>query len=432
MLDFLYVYVCSLFSSLAIYYVGYSLCGNGKKFFRLRSVILLLILAFLVMGLYGFIDMNLRIPLCYYLFTMFFLFFFRQPTTNTMVASLISYVIIIISDFPILLGYIGLNWLTGNMFNFINETIIANILVVLISMAIVGIFKKQLIILYNKLCNTKKIDLIILAPMFFVTIGTIFFKAGISGWMYDETLWLNLLLVVTFTSITIYLLKEKMNNVTMKENYEELGKYVKNSEQLIEEYRITQHENKNQLVVIKTMVNTKNEELNEYLDNIIKEKHTIKYKWITSLKNIPLGCVKGLIHFKLLTMEELGISIDINVSKEVENSILKDFPVKNWDSLNKIVGVFLDNAIEATQMCKDKKFIMDVYLENDTVVFEFANTFDEVNQDEDKFISTKDKNRGHGLILVRRIIKSSEIYSNETSIKGGYFIQVLKIKKPTD
>ncbi len=432
MLDFLYTYLCSLISGLAIYYVGYSLCGASKKFFKLRSMILLMVLALLIMVLYDFVDMNLRIPLCYYLFTVFFLCVFKNSTTNTMVTSLISYVIIIISDFPILLGYIALNWLTGNMVSFINETLVANILVLLITMGIIKIFKKQLRFLYNKLCNTKKIDIIILAPTFFIAVGTIFFKAGNSGWMYDDTLWLNLLLVVTFTSITIYLLKEKMNNVMMRENYKELGKYVKNSEQLIEEYRITQHENKNQLVVIKTMVRPKNTKLLEYLDHIIKDKYTIKYKWITSLKNIPLDCAKGLIHFKLLRMEELGISIDINISKELQNSLLKDFPVKDWDSLNKIIGVFLDNAIEATATSKEKKFIMDAYLEDDTVVFEFANTFNEINQVDDGFVSTKDKTRGHGLILVKRIIRSFKIYSNETSIRNGYFIQVLKIKKTTD
>ena len=75
---------------------------------------------------------------------------------------------------------------------------------------------------------------------------------------------------------------------------------------------------------------------------------------------------------------------------------------------------------------------MDAYLEDDTVVFEFANTFNEINQVDDGFVSTKDKTRGHGLILVKRIIRSFKIYSNETSIRNGYFIQVLKIKKTTD
>ena len=432
MLDFLYTYLCSLISCSAFYYIGYSLCGDGKNFFKLKNIFLFLGSVLVITLLFYIVDMNLRIPLFYYVFTILFLLIYKKPSTNVMVACLIAYVIIIISDFPILLGYILLQSLTGNMFDFVKETIIANTLVLVESVAIYVIFKKKLVLLYEKLSNSKKIDIIILAPLFLLAIGTIFFKAGNSGWMYDDTLWLNLLLVVTFTSITIYLLKEKMNNVMMRENYKELGKYVKNSEQLIEEYRITQHENKNQLVVIKTMVRPKNTKLLEYLDHIIKDKYTIKYKWITSLKNIPLDCAKGLIHFKLLRMEELGISIDINISKELQNSLLKDFPVKDWDSLNKIIGVFLDNAIEATATSKEKKFIMDAYLEDDTVVFEFANTFNEINQVDDGFVSTKDKTRGHGLILVKRIIRSFKIYSNETSIRNGYFIQVLKIKKTTD
>ncbi len=42
--------------------------------------------------------------------------------------------------------------------------------------------------------------------------------------------------------------------------------------------------------------------------------------------------------------------------------------------------------------------------------------------------STKGKNRGHGLLLVSRILKENDIFISETKITEKLYIQTLKIK----
>ena len=43
--------------------------------------------------------------------------------------------------------------------------------------------------------------------------------------------------------------------------------------------------------------------------------------------------------------------------------------------------------------------------------------------------STKGKNRGHGLLLVKRLVEENEIFETKTEFQGNIYIQTIQIHK---
>jgi len=99
----------------------------------------------------------------------------------------------------------------------------------------------------------------------------------------------------------------------------------------------------------------------------------------------------------------------------------------------RILGILLDNAIEATSECKDK--IINVYIRNDFNIKRqlliIENTYNNKNVDIERIFekgySTKDKNTGLGLWEVRQILKKNSNLNLFTSNDNKLFKQQLEI-----
>ena len=106
--------------------------------------------------------------------------------------------------------------------------------------------------------------------------------------------------------------------------------------------------------------------------------------------------------------------------------------VKENNHLSKIIGVFLDNAKEAALSSKLKEVTINIYVENKTIVFEIANSYDgEINVDNiyNAGYSNKGKNRGYGLVLAKNLVDDNPMFENITTTLNGYFVQKLIVKK---
>ena len=74
---------------------------------------------------------------------------------------------------------------------------------------------------------------------------------------------------------------------------------------------------------------------------------------------------------------------------------------------------------------------IEIYLIKDKIEIIITNTFNnDVNLDKigKETFSTKGKNRGHGLLLVSKILGENKIFEAKNEIKGNIYIQSLKIK----
>lgn len=245
----------------------------------------------------------------------------------------------------------------------------------------------------------------------------------------------TLLFVANLFSIAVFIFvieffKEKAAKNKLVHEYDNLLEYTKAYERLLDEKSKKQHEYKNQLAVIKLMANTK--KINDYINQLLEEDLEEDLEIINKLKYIPKGGLKGLIYYKVETMKKKNLNIFIDVSSTLINSKLWNRCDKNLESVSKVLGVYLDNAIEASENSSEKYIMFEVFLENKNIVFKISNTFSnklDMNKVDKEGYTTKGSGKGYGLALAKDIINKNEYLEQAREISGIYYIQKLYIKK---
>ena len=104
---------------------------------------------------------------------------------------------------------------------------------------------------------------------------------------------------------------------------------------------------------------------------------------------------------------------------------------EDFKQLGRLIGVYLDNAIEASSTSKEKKLGIEVYMQKEDVMLIISNTYDGVIDTESVGkirYSTKGNNRGYGLMLVNKILSSSKRFASERNVTDKLYIQKLIIK----
>lgn len=426
------IFISSICASAFLLYSGKGFL-NGKMKKNIKSLFIILGLLAFVFVNYLFLDNATKLVISYLAALSSFVLLYKKGLTQCAIAALISYLLVTLGEalfivFLIILEALGL---ITNIIDF-TGSIFANIFICLVATLIFYIVKKPIRKLLSKVKDNNKFTLMFTFVMVIIAIGSLFYKMYFNNWQLNNSLLLNMSIIICLVYIAIIIIKQHIDKSRINDEYEGFVRYSKESEKLVEQYSISLHENQNELIVIKSMVNKKNTKLLEYLDGIIESKDNIKNAWIRYLRFIPFGGLKGILHNKISCMMEQGINVLLNISKDIKNSKLNQLTMKENDQLCKIIGVFLDNARESAIESKNKESAILVYMEGDNVIFEISNSYDgKVNVDNiyDSGYSSKGKSRGYGLSLVKSIIDENNIFENVTEIKNGYFIQRLKAKK---
>ena len=212
----------------------------------------------------------------------------------------------------------------------------------------------------------------------------------------------------------------------------ELYEYAKESDAVITEYRMALHESNNTLLAIKGMLGGNADEIRDYVDNAIKKRRniTVPKDNFGALNYIPVPSIRYFLSGKICAMKDIGSSVELFISPEVVK--IKDYVgmVDCWNDLYIVLGVVLDNVINSLKEAPDKLCSIQMYLENNILHFEFANTFNDtanVRKIAKTGYKTKNVNHGVGLSLVDEVLKKKKYYSLETDIVDNFFVQKLKI-----
>ena len=233
--------------------------------------------------------------------------------------------------------------------------------------------------------------------------------------------------------IVVYILIKKENEYTkMYDKYNTTLNSLKEYEDILDKYRVSNHENKNQLLTIRNMIIESDKKTAKYIDKIVKNKIKDDEKIMHEVSIIPTGGLRGLIYSKILYMKEKNIEYELNISKEVRTVALID-NLSDSDMLDicQIIGVYIDNAIEAVENIKEKYVNIDTHLEDNCLVFEISNYYEgkiELLKLEEKGYTTKSEGHGYGLSLTKEIINNNKKLKNEKRISKEIFTQILKIK----
>lgn len=167
--------------------------------------------------------------------------------------------------------------------------------------------------------------------------------------------------------------------------------------------------------------------LKSYYASVFKECNDIKKLSILNKEVFNSPPVLSLISSKFYKAKELGIDINIEA--------LLDFSTINMDiyEFTRILGIFLDNSIEAAANSSKKNINVFIYkdVRNHFDAISIENSCDESCIDTskifDKDFSTKPKNMGLGLWKVKKILGHYDNVKLRTSISNNMFRQQLQI-----
>lgn len=312
---------------------------------------------------------------------------------------------------------------------------ICTICVSILMILLIYVARKPLKKIINyKISTSKKLVIMSVLTTLFVIL---FFYKFARGYKEDENVTLYLLALLAFVVILLSLIKEKIDNENITKRYDDLLTVMKEYETDIEKQRSTMHENKNELMTIKSKINgrEKEAEVLRYIDSIIGDKVTKGKTKYSKFKYLPSNGLKGFFYYKVLEAGEKDIDTTVNVSKQIENCFLKDLKTNDFKQLARLIGVYLDNAIEASAASDKKLLGIEVYLINGNAKIIISNTYaNDINLDKigKERYSTKGKNRGHGLLLVEMILSKSDIFEAKTKVTDELYIQELTIKNKTN
>lgn len=241
----------------------------------------------------------------------------------------------------------------------------------------------------------------------------------------------NSTLMLIYSYILYKSIIEKRDNIVIKAENDALMENLSEYENMLDRQRIDNHENKNQLLIIKNMIKKNDKNVIKYIDTIVKDEKEDDEILYTKVKKIPSGGLQGIIYQKMLVMKDKNINFNIDVSRDVRKIDLENFDMSENYKLCKIIGVFLDNAIEESNNIDDKHIMISLYEEDGMLVIDISNKFNGVIDLEcidNEGYTTKGEGHGYGLPLVKKLISESNCFINERKINNDIFKQTIKVK----
>lgn len=366
------------------------------------------------------------------LYSSLFFCIFNIKLSKSVFTSIVYVILLVIPDLLILSTAIYILGISKEYYySDFASSLLGNISVCLCLVIITYVLKKPLKKLINYNLSTNK-KIIVMSSITLVMLA-IFFYNLIKIFEFNNNIITYLVIIVMLICILLYLFKQKIENEKISKKYDELLDVMKSYESDIEEQRTLRHETKNEFATIKCKLQDKedNKTIIEYIDSVIGEKEKAGSTKYSKFKYLPSNGLKGFFYYKFIEAEKKGINVSINISKQIENSFLKDIETKDFKDLARIIGVYLDNAIEASSTSEDKKLGIEMYLIKEKIEIIITNTFNnEINLDKigKESFSTKGKHRGHGLLLVNKILSENNMFEAKNEIRGNIYIQSLKIK----
>lgn len=405
---------------------------ESKKNIKLKNILILILFAILHTIINLYLDSSIKTLAICLLYTMYFYIIFDKKVYKSIFSSVLYIILAIIPDLLTLTIITKiLNMSKEYCHNYIAGSILGNMIIGIMLILMVLLLRKPLKTVVNyKLSNNVKI--VTVSALTLITIA-IFFYNLIGNFRHDNDIYTYLLVIITLIVILVTLLRQKIDNENMFKKYDDLLTIMKNYESDIEEQRTINHESKNELLTIRSKLSEENDkELCSYIDSIIGDKKSVKSAKFSKFKYLPSNGLKGFFYYKFIEAEKRGIKVSLNISKLVENSYLGDMKTKDFKDLTRIIGVYLDNAIEAASTSKDKKLGIEIYEVKGIIQIIISNTYDNaIEKDKvgNERYSTKGKNRGHGLLLVKRILNENNRITSETKITDSLYIQTIKINE---
>ena len=400
---------------------------NSKLYITLFSITIITTANYLL------VNKFIRVTILTIAFIIFFKFLFNESIKKSIIASIYYQAIVLIAE---LLVVIIMSFIFGkNLETFIQTfwgILLTNVLVALVCIG--ASYIKFIKIIFNKLIKiTDKIKVkqlmflcLILLLILNIFVMSAYYKIKFEYWVIA-----NIMLIVLFAVLLIYYLKTQNNLNNISNKYNIALKSLNDYESMMSKYRIANHENKNLLLTIRAMVLNKEKNVDKFIDSIIEEKYDDDEKLLFKMSVIPSGGLRATIYSSILRMREKNIKYSINIDRKLRTVDLIELDNNTIIDICKIIGVFIDNAIEEVEKHKSKNISMSMHVDKNCLEIKIANNYlksIDVSKISNPGYTTKGNGHGYGLTLVENIVKNNELIDHQTEINKKYFSQIILVK----
>ena len=222
---------------------------------------------------------------------------------------------------------------------------------------------------------------------------------------------------------------EQIQTETKQKAMQDLQDYTRNLEAMYNSLRSFKHDYVNILLSLSGYIEDGDmDRLKDFFESkIFPTKNLITgedYK-LNQLSNIGVLEIKSLLSAKMIYAHESGIDITIDIPDKVESFLIDTV------DLARILGIFLDNAIEATLETEQPQIGLNIIQNKTGVSIIISNRFRDnglmLHKLKQKGFSTKIGHQGIGLGNAQKIISSYDNVLLETTMKCDYFTQHIEL-----
>ena len=403
---------------------------SNVKILRVKSIILLLVFIFITVVVYKVNYSPFAPILIYLIMILIYKFLFELNLFKSIMMVGVVFILYFIADIVVgipMSSIFGPEAMRNSFLIFIFSNVLVSGLALLLSY--IPAIGSRLTYFFNKLENNKYYDKVLFVVLAILVFSFIVYNIANAA-MLSKSYLIDVIIMIFFFVLTFIYINEKISKDKLNSEYDKLMEYVETFENWIDDQQLNKHEYKNQLAVIRSMAG-KNRKVTSYIDEILKDDVYFEDFWVNEIKYIPSGGIKGLLYYKLLLTKKENIDICLSVSREVKNYV-KDVDNAEFKNISRVLGVYLDNAIDAAKVSNHKVIAIEIYPKNSELVIVISNTYDG-NIDLDKVAkrgyTTKGKGHGKGLYFAEKIINKSSIMKSERSLINNYYVQKLIISK---
>lgn len=306
---------------------------------------------------------------------------------------------------------------------------------------------KTIGVIYNRICDEGStikdyLDENLIAVLYIVS-GLVIVNVHLT--MYKSLVrsigrlntFLNMIIIIGFICMSALLINSSSKNIKSKliqeykeKEYQQLKEYTDKIEDMDSDLRRFKHDYINILQTLGGYIETEDVDgLKEfYYNDLLIESNKIidKDRHLSLLKHIKISALKALISSKIINAYSYNIETQIEIIDDIYELSISTIDIC------RIIGILIDNAIEAANLCEKKNIKIAIIKNDDSIVFIIDNSClldtPPVYKIYEENFSTKGDGRGIGLKTVRHII--NEKYDNvtlNTKIKHCTFRQELII-----
>jgi len=359
---------------------------------------------------------------------------FKVSILKAIIAEFIPFIVTLILDMLLYRIYLSI-------FGTLYETIITipiyritlALIINLIMYILYRIMKRYTInitMLDNMNSKSKKILLVNLILSLLVIGIQYYITATYHNLLPNHVILLNLITIISYFIVNLYSLSKTTKLELATQNLEQSKQYNKTLSILHDNIRGFKHDFNNIVTTIGGYVQMNDMNgLKQYYNDLVDDCQKVNNLNTLSPDVINNPAIYTLLTTKYYTADEKGIKINLEIFLDLNSLNMKIY------EFTRILGILLDNAIEATTECEEK--IINLIIRKDEKakrqLLIIENTYLNKNIDTEKIFekghSSKTAHTGLGLWEVRQILKKNNNLNLYTTKNDKFFKQQLEIYK---